>query len=322
MAQESRVTLAVCALVGESSGPSRTHFGKLSGAIGFHRIGWRLIVASQKRDPRKDPKAALGGALRQLRADAGFTQASAAAQIDGYGGDSLSKAETGAQVPTDDLYSRLLSLYKVTAREKTLLDVMLDTARNADPVIPESAELWLQMESEATNIHVWALDVMPGLLQTYDYAFAMFIKGGMEESRAATRATTRVKRSAILDGPDATRLTALIDEPLLHRKVGTLEVMVGELEHLLEIMGQPNVIIQVVRETDYFPGNDGQFEIAGGRAISDTVNMICVEDHTTTAPAMIDRATTLFDEIRSYALSAAESRALIQEALQRWKSQQ
>jgi hypothetical protein len=280
-------------------------------------------VASQKRDPRKDPKVVLGEALRQLRLDAGYTQAGAAAGINGWGEDSLQKAEAGKQVPVDDLYAALLALYQVTPRERAILDVLLEHARTADPVVPESAEMWLKVvEPNAAIIRTWALDLLPGLTQTYDYAFAMFIKGGLNEDEATARATARVNRAAILDRPDPTRLTALIYELLLHRQVGTPEIMVSELEHLLELMEKPNVIIQVVRETAYFPGHDGQFEIAGGRSIPDTVNKISIEDHTTAAPVIVDRVTMLFEDIRSYALSAAESRALIQEAIKFWKSQQ
>ena len=52
-------------------------------------------MPNQKRDPKTDARAALGEALRQLRTDLGYTQAEAAALIDGWGEDSLQKAETG-----------------------------------------------------------------------------------------------------------------------------------------------------------------------------------------------------------------------------------
>jgi hypothetical protein len=198
---------------------------------------------------------------------------------------------------------------------------MLDTARNADPVIPEFAEPWLKVEPEAALIRIWALFVMPGLLQTFEYAKAMFMMGGLDEDRAAAKATARVKRRDIIDAPDGTRLTALLYEPLLNRLLGTPETMVEELEHLMAMSQLPNVVIQVIRETGYFPGMRGQFEIACGRTIPDTVVMVTLEDQTTTRPALVDGAIGLFEEIRGYALSVAESRVLIQEALQRWSQQ-
>jgi transcriptional regulator with XRE-family HTH domain len=280
-------------------------------------------VASQKRDPRKDPKAALGEALRQLRVDAGYTQGAAAAKIVGYSEDSIQKAETGNQVPTDVLYEGLLPLYNVTPRERVILDVMRAHARHADPVVPEFAEPWLDAEKAAVVIHTWSLDTLPGLTQTYDYAHAMFIKAGLDEDMAAARATARVKRAAILDGKEPTRLTAIIYEPLLYRRVGTSQIMVAEMEHLGALMDKPNVIIQLVRTSeDYFPGHDGEFAIARGRTISDTLNTVSIEDHTMTTQAVVDRASMLFEVIRSYALNVTDSRALIQEALQRWKSRQ
>src|SRR5262249_47447859 len=139
-------------------------------------------------------------------------------------------------------------------------------------VIPKFAEPWLEVEPQATLIRTWALDVPPGQLQTYDYAHAMFIKGGLDEDRAAARAAARVKRAVILQGPDGTRMTAILYEPILYRRVGTPEIMAGQLTHLLEMSERPNIVIQVVREAAYFPGHDGQFQIATGRTIADTLN--------------------------------------------------
>ena len=280
-------------------------------------------MASQKRDPRKDPKAALGEALRQLRVDAGYTQGGAAAKVNGYSEDSVQKAETGNQVPSDELYEGLLPLYNVTPREKVILGIMREHARHADPVIPEFAEPWLDAEKAAAIIHTWSLDTLPGLTQTYDYAHAMFVKVGLDEDLAGARATARVKRADILSGKEPTRLIAVIYEPLLYRQVGTPETMVAEIEHLLGMMDKPNVIIQLVRSREeYFPGHDGQFMTASGRTIPGTMNQIGIVDHTTTTAAVVDRSSMLFEVIRSYAVSATESRVLIQEALQRWKSRQ
>jgi hypothetical protein len=187
-------------------------------------------MKSQKRDPRKDPKAALGEALRQLRIDSGLTQATAAAHVDGYGEDSISKAETGAQVPVDDLYDRLIALYGVTPREKVLLDVMLGHARNCEPIVPDFAEPWLHIEPEAAIIRAWALHVMPGQLQTFDYANAMFLAVGVDKDHAAAKAGARVERQAILDRPEPTRMTAILYEPLLHRLVGSPVIMAAQMQ--------------------------------------------------------------------------------------------
>jgi len=72
----------------------------------------------------------------------------------------------------------------------------------------------------------------------------------------------------------------------------------------------------------YFPGLDGELAIATGPAISDTVDMITAEDHVSDEPDVAGKVIALFEEIRGYALNVAQSRAVITEALQRWRSQQ
>ena len=98
--------------------------------------------------------------------------------------------------------------------------------------------------------------------------------------------------------------------------------MARQLSHLLEMSRRPNLVIQVVRDTGYFPGRRGQFEIASGPGIIDTMVTWGVEDQTMDDPALVGKAAALFERIRGYALTIEESRSLIQEALQRWQSQQ
>jgi transcriptional regulator with XRE-family HTH domain len=275
------------------------------------------------RDPRQSPAALLGQRLRRLRQAAGFTSQEAGARAMGYAREVVTKAESGERVPTDQVFRKYLETFQATAGQAESLTEDLELARNlTDPVIPEFAEPWLDVEPEAAFIRAWALYVMPGLLQTCEYARAMFVMGGLDEDRAGEKATARVARAAILDRPESARLTVVLYESLLRHLVGTPEVMAAELEHLLDMSQRPNVVIQVVREAGYFPGFEGQFEIASGRTIPDTLNMITVQDQTTSAPAVVDEAIALFERIRGYALPIEGSRMLIKEAIQQWKNRQ
>ena len=100
--------------------------------------------------------------------------------------------------------------------------------------IPEFIELWLAREAAAAFLRLWALNVLPGLLQTYDYAHTMFTLSGLDEDEAAEKAAARMRRQSILDGPDATHVTAIISEPVLHCLLGTSEIMMGQLTHILD----------------------------------------------------------------------------------------
>lgn len=274
------------------------------------------------RDPRKHPVAALGRALARLRRAAGFRTADALARKVGFARETIAKVESGERTPSDDVYEAWLRACHCSAELRANLDDQLELARNHEQTIPRFAEPWLSVEAMADFIHVWALDVMPGLLQTYDYAFAMFVTVGLDEDTAAKRAAARVKRQSILEGPDATRVTFLIFEPILRRRVGSPEVMAKQMMHLLEMMDRPDVVIQVVRDTgEYFRGCRGQFQIATGREIPDTLVMITLEDQTSNNPALVDSAAALFERIRGHAEPMDESRAIIQEALERCQSQ-
>jgi hypothetical protein len=98
--------------------------------------------------------------------------------------------------------------------------------------------------------------------------------------------------------------------------------MARQLADLLEVSQRANVVIQVVRDTGYFPGLRGQFEIASGNGIPDTLVMYNVEDQTQDDPALVGRSAALYERIRGHALPIEESRAIIREALELWNSQQ
>jgi Domain of unknown function (DUF5753) len=189
--------------------------------------------------------------------------------------------------------------------------------------VREFFEKYATAEGKAAFLRMWGLLLIPGPLQTREYAHAMFLARGLDADEATEQTELRVKRHAKVDQTDAAHVTALIYESALHRRVGTPAIMAAQLEHLLKLSDRRNVVIQVVPDDgSYFPGLDGEFGIATGSEISDTVIMVTVEDHVSDEPEVAGRVIALFEEVRGYALNAAQSRADITEALERWKSQQ
>jgi hypothetical protein len=290
----------------------------------------RLIMPShtpdprQNLDPRKNSKALLGKHLRRLRLAAGFsTQATAAARIDGYGEDSLQKAETGGQVPSDDLYAKLLDVYEATDLDRMYLDDMLEQARQGKPsAVPEFAEPWLAAEKAADSLRLWAPFMAPGLFQVKEYIRPQFERTGRAQEWVQENINARLERQAILGGPDPVHVTAILHESVLYQLVGTPEVMVKQLTHLLEMSQRHNVVLQVVRDTGYFPGLEYWFEIASGPGMPDTLVMMALEDHTTDDRTVIRRATAWFQEIHGQAAPVGESRTAFMEAKSHWESQQ
>jgi transcriptional regulator with XRE-family HTH domain len=280
------------------------------------------MARRKSRDPEEDPSAALGEQLARLRAEAGFTTQQALAARFGLTTDVVAKAESGAQPPSPPVWAMWMDLCRVSESERQTLEALLKIARKSKGPIPEFIEKWFANEAKAAFLRLWALLFLPGQLQTREYARAMFLTEGISEDEAGEKTQVRIDRQAILAGPNAAHATAVIHERALYFQVGTPEVMIAQLQHLLKLMDKSNVVIQVIRDGGYFPGARGPFAIASGDAIPDTLLMLTVEDQMVEDGTLIRQAIALFEEIRGYALSVADSRAVILEAIEQWKRRQ
>jgi transcriptional regulator with XRE-family HTH domain len=280
-----------------------------------------MTLSSSAPEPETTARGRFAKHLRLLRLAAGFTTQGPVAARLGCSPDLISKMETGKHVPPQDNFLALMDIYGVSEEARVLLTDLWSLARAASGGIREFFEKYAMAEEKAAFLRVWGLLLIPGPLQTREYAHAMFLKGGLDEEEAAEQTELRIKRQAKVDGPDPAHVTALIYESVLSFQVGAPENMIGQLEQLLELSTRRNVVIQVVPAAGYFPGVEGGFEIASGPDISDTVIMVTVEDHVSDEPEASGRVIALFEVVRGYALNVADSRKVISEALERWKSQ-
>jgi transcriptional regulator with XRE-family HTH domain len=282
-----------------------------------------VTLSSSTPESETTVRGKLAKHLRLIRQAAGFTTQAPLASRLGVSPDLISKMETGKHVPTQDIFLALLDVCGVSEEMRVLLTDLWVLARASSGGVREFFEKYATAEQKAAFLRLWGLLLIPGPLQTREYAHAMFVLHGLDEDEATEQTELRAKRHAKVDGPDAAHVTALIYESVLRRRVGTPEIMIAQLEHLLTLSHQRDVILQIVPDDgSYFPGLDGEFAIATGPDISDTVDMITVEDHVTDETDVVGKVIKLFEEIRGYALSVAQSRSLISEAIERWKSQQ
>src|SRR6185312_14840032 len=74
--------------------------------------------------------------------------------------------------------------------------------------VREFFEKYATAEEKAAFLRLWGLLLIPGPLQSRDYAHAMFLEGGLDEGEVAEQTDLRVKRHAKVDGPDAAHVTA------------------------------------------------------------------------------------------------------------------
>jgi transcriptional regulator with XRE-family HTH domain len=283
--------------------------------------------SAESGDP---PAVRLGRQLKRIRLAAGYTTLAALAKRIGFGEDVIQKSETGKRVPSEAVFPAILDACTtsidgkapvLTEGERATLTELWEIARVAEALTPEYFEKYATSEQNATFLRLWGLMLIPGPLQTLDYAKAIFLTVGFDEEEASQRAELRTRRRAKIAAPNGVQVTALIYEPVLSLQVGPPEAMVAQLEDLITVSRQHNVVLQVVPTSAYFAGHDGQFELATGPGMADIVCMMNVEDQVTENPAVVARAVAWFEIARGYALNVADSRAALTEAIERWKSQ-
>jgi len=123
---------------------------------------------------------------------------------------------------------------------------------------------YIGLESGASGLRLFELAVIPGLLQTADYARSLMQRrpGALTLDEIDKRVDIRMERQKILTGENPTQLRAVIDEAALRRGAGGTEVMRAQMQHLLEMAELPNVEIQVIPfSAGTHAGTQGPFTI-------------------------------------------------------------
>jgi len=274
-----------------------------------------------RRDPETNPAAFLGGELRRARVAAGFSSQDALAAKLGFDRTVVAKAETGERPPTDEV----LAAWCVACRlDDDLYGRMAVLARRADGPVPTWFEDWLRAEGEAQSLRIWSPTLIPGLLQTAEYARALFLAEQSDTSDDAIDAlvAARLERQTILDRPDPPDMVVVLDEAVLHRLIGSPQVMHDALVQVAGLSQRPYIVVQVVPTSNGAnAGLGGAFYIATADGIPETLQMVGVEDQTTEKRSLVRKAAVTFDRVRGDALPRDASRDLILKvADEKWKA--
>jgi transcriptional regulator with XRE-family HTH domain len=194
----------------------------------------------------------LGAELRRLRDHAHQTVAAAAAEM-GWSESKLSRIETAhSGISRADL-SRLLAFYGVAEGERDRFFSLAGQARQRawweayGDSLASAYETFIGFEAEATAIYNFEAQIVPGLLQTDEYASAVTaILYPDDPALVGQRVTLRMARQAVLTRQPPPRLWAILDEAVLRRPVGGRDVMRRQLMRLIEASERPTITIQVV----------------------------------------------------------------------------
>src|SRR5580700_11235978 len=201
-------------------------------------------IMANDRDPRGDLGVWLGEELRRARLAAGYTSQDQFARELGFDRTVIVKAETGARPPSEDIAGRIAVMFPDLCNG---LYVQLATiARKSNGPIPGWFADWLDAERQAHTLRIWQPLIVPGLLQTAEYARALFVAAGEDADRVEELITARLDRQAILDRPKPAQVVTVLDESVLHRLIGAPQVMADQLIHLAAVSERPSVTIQMI----------------------------------------------------------------------------
>lgn len=214
----------------------------------------------------------LGGELLRLRDASGRTQQQAAATINATQS-KIVKMERG-WVPMRDPDIRMLCEFygaddrRTVARlsELARLDRERRKAKGWWQHSPDAGALaeYIAMEDAASQLRTWQLSLIPGLLQTADYARSLAVSDGVWEDPDDIEriVEVRMKRQERLHGDNPLNVYAIVWEAALRQLVGGPDVMRAQLEHLLKVSELPNVRLQVLPfRTGGHPCVTGSFNI-------------------------------------------------------------
>ncbi|MDL4821515.1 helix-turn-helix domain-containing protein [Actinomadura opuntiae] len=263
----------------------------------------------------------LGQRLRAIREERGLTLQKAARLLNRTPS-SLSKLETGKRGIRRPALENMLDRYGLTDPDErqVLFDLARDSGKKGwwlryEGKISPSMLDYISIEAEATSSRTFQLHLIPGLLQTEDYARAVIGStipmGNPHDVDGLTE--LRMRRQQILYRDTPLRLWAILSEAALCQQFGGPEVMRRQLQHLLDVAALSNVTLQLLPFTaGAHPGHNGSFTTLA----TEDLSVVLVENQTAgwylEDLADIRYHDMVFDHLRAAALGPSDSIAVIE----------
>ncbi|MFG3104831.1 helix-turn-helix domain-containing protein [Streptomyces sp. NPDC048182] len=260
----------------------------------------------------QEPRARFAEELRFLRQERGVSLRALAEAL-GWDASQLSKMEKGQMLGGPEIVEAL-DLYYGTGR---LLLTLWELAV-ADPTqFKERYRRYMVLESEAVSMWQYSPSIVPGLLQTPEYATELLSQGGWSGAELDRQVTARMGRREPLLAEGGPHFRALLSEAVLLSPLSNPSEWHAQLGHLLAMAQRPNVVVQVV------PG------AAGLHALTNTHTMFLhgagrivawvetgYSGELVQETAAVDQLQLRYDRVRDVALSPVASREFIERMLE------
>lgn len=274
------------------------------------------MVNIKELHPESGPQAAFGARLRSSREARGWTQDDLGDRM-GYSSKHISAIETARRVATLRFVRAIDLAFGLDGTAETFEREWREIRHG---ILLEGFPEYVGYERRASEIRLYQIGVIPGLLQTREYAEVLANSAVQREAIPAEQAAERVafltERQAALVRPRPPMVHVVMDESCIRRRVGGPEVMDAQLHRLVEFAAQPNTLLQIA-----------PFDIGERRPFDLPVNLLTLSDRSVVfyaesqAQGHLDRESTsvlpvlmTYHQLQAEALSQAETVALIQQA--------
>ncbi|MGW4271544.1 helix-turn-helix domain-containing protein [Streptomyces seoulensis] len=263
----------------------------------------------------------LGQELRRLRELKGMTAEEVAERLL-VSQSKISRLENGRRSISQRDVRDLCGVYEV--EDHRIVESLMQMAKDSRQQgwwhsfgdIPYS--VYIGLETDAASLRVYDPQVVPGLLQTRQYAEAL-IAGALPETAPADvdkRVQVRLRRQERISAAEnPLRLWTVLDEAALCRTVGNSDVMRDQLEHLVEQSQLPHVTVQVIPfDMGAHPGLNGQYAILEFPDAADS-SVVYIEG--VTSDLYLEKAndvqkySVMYEHLRAQALNVEQSREYI-----------
>ncbi|MYZ33766.1 helix-turn-helix domain-containing protein [Streptomyces sp. SID4917] len=288
-------------------------------------MAWKRGMAPQSVYRRQ-----LAKRLGELRDEAGLTLAEVAARIEVHQG-TLSRLENGDRGTTPVMVNSMLDCYGVQdpALREDILDLVRADRAQSKPwwrkystvLSPTRYDGYLALEASAVSMRSYQPMLVPGLLQTEEYAAAVI--GGMRLDLTSRQVKplvdVRMKRQAErLGGDSPVRFWAIIDESALSRQIGSPAIMRDQLQKLVDLHELPHVTVQLLPlACGAHPGFYGPFVLMSFPEPNPDLVWLELRKNSVYLEGQgdVDGYADVFDHLRALALSPSDTRARIEQII-------
>jgi transcriptional regulator with XRE-family HTH domain len=273
------------------------------------------MVNRKELEPESSPRAAYGARVRTWRENRGWNQ-EGLAHAAGCSSQHISAVETARKPPTLRFSRKLDYAFGTANTEHSFEREFYELRRGS---LLEGFPEYVRHEGRAVEIRVFEIGLVPGLLQTPEYAQVLaneaIRRGSITPEQAEERLAVLAERQASLAREPAPMMFVTMDESCIRRPVGGPAVMQAQLAKLAEFAEMPNTVLQVA-----------PFDMGERRTLDLPVYLVTLLDRSVVAYAesqaqgRLDRESvsvlpllTAYHQLQAQALSQADTVAMINE---------